>query len=48
MSEVERWATADEPPRAGGSYLLVLRVAAPAACMIGRVGEVRLDPGWYV
>lgn len=47
MSAEARDATS-EPPRVGGSYLLILRVETPAACVIGRLGEVRLESGDYI
>ncbi len=36
------------PPRAPGSYTLLLRLDAPAQINVGRLGVVKFPAGWYV
>jgi Uri superfamily endonuclease len=36
------------PPRAAGTYLLLLQSGASGLCTVGRLGRIALDPGVYV
>ena len=37
-----------ELPREGGAYALVLRLRRAARLRVGRLGDLRFAPGWYV
>ncbi len=40
--------TASCLPAAPGTYVLVLEAACPAAIVVGRLGTLAVEPGWYL
>lgn len=40
--------TASCLPTAPGTYILVLEAARPATIAVGRLGTLRVEPGWYL